>query len=32
MVKVMDIVQPREGKEGKTYWQKLGGQFVSDDG
>lgn len=32
MVKVMDIVQPREGKEGKTYWQKLGVKFVSDDG
>ena len=32
MVKVLDIVQPREGKEGKTYWQKLGVKFVSDDG
>ena len=32
MVKVLDVVQPREGKEGKTYWQKLGVKFVSDDG
>ena len=32
MVKVMDIVQPREGKEGKTYWHKLGVKFVFDDG
>ena len=32
MVKVLDVVQPREGKDGKTYWQKLGVKFVSDDG
>ena len=32
MVKIMEIKQPREGKEGKTYWQKLGVKFVSDDG
>ena len=32
MVKVLDIVQPREGKDGKTYWHKVGVKFVSDDG
>ncbi len=32
MVKIMEIKQPREGKEGKTYWHKLGVKFVFDDG
>ena len=32
MVKIMEIKQPRAGKEGKTYWHKVGVKFVYDDG
>ena len=32
MVKRMEIKQPREGKDGKTYWHKLGVKFLWDDG
>lgn len=32
MVKVMEIKQPKEGKDGKTYWHKVGVKFVYDDG
>ena len=32
MVKRMEIKQPRAGKEGKTYWHKVGVKFVWDDG
>ena len=32
MVKRMEIKQPRAGKEGKTYWHKVGVKFVYDDG
>ena len=32
MVKIMEIKQPRAGKDGKTYWHKLGVKFVYDDG
>jgi len=32
MVKIMEIKQPRAGKEGKTYWHKLGVKFLWDDG
>ena len=32
MVKRMEIKQPRAGKEGKTYWHKVGVKFLWDDG
>ena len=32
MVKIMEVKQPRAGKDGKTYWHKLGVKFVYDDG
>ena len=32
MVKIMEVKQPRVGKNGKTYWHKLGVKFVYDDG
>ena len=32
MVKIMEIKQPKEGKDGKTYWHKVGVKFVYDDG
>ena len=32
MVKRMEIKQPREGMDGKTYWHKLGVKFLWDDG
>lgn len=27
-----DVLSPRPGKEGKTYWLKIGAQFPSKDG
>ena len=27
-----DICAPRSGKDGKTYWHKVGTAFVGDDG
>lgn len=27
-----DVLSPRPGKDGKTYWLKLGAQFPSKDG
>ena len=32
MVKIMEVKQPRVGKNGKTYWHKLGIKFLYDDG
>ena len=32
MVKIMEVKQPRAGKDGKTYWHKLGVKFLWDDG
>ena len=32
MVKIMEIKQPKEGKDGKTYWHKVGVKFLWDDG
>ena len=32
MVKIKEVKQPRAGKDGKTYWHKLGVKFVYDDG
>ena len=32
MVKIMEVKQPRVGKNGKTYWHKLGVKFAYDDG
>ena len=32
MVKIMEVKQPRAGKDGKTYWHKLGVKFLYDDG
>ena len=29
---LMEIKQPRAGKEGKTYWHKVGVKFLWDDG
>jgi len=27
-----DVLSPRPGKDGKTYWLKVGAQFLSKDG
>lgn len=29
---IKDICAPRSGKDGKTYWHKVGTAFVGDDG
>lgn len=29
---IKDISAPRKGKDGKTYWHRIGTAFVSDDG